>query len=141
MQTLAPTFVAIDARHVVTHGQIGLEPDREARPIALQGVVRLLVHVAEECREAGELQIDLTPHGGAAIGVGRDVPTAALVSRRSGTAAAVPVADLGEGDHGRLRMGFEHPSDPGEEIAIDRVAVVIEADHDVRRRKSQHPIP
>ena len=76
--------VAIDARHVMTHGQIRLEPDREARRIALQGVVRLLVHVAEERREAGELQIDLTPHGGAAIGIGRDVATAALVSRRAG---------------------------------------------------------
>ena len=45
VQTLTPALVAIDARHVMTHGQIRLEPDREARGVALQGIVRLLIHM------------------------------------------------------------------------------------------------
>ena len=54
---------------------------------------------------------------------------------------AIAVADLGERDDGRLRMRFKHPFQAGEEIRLDRIAVVIEADHDLGGCEAQHPVP
>ena len=37
-------------------------------------------------------------------------------------------------------MRSERPTDSREKIAVERIAVVVEADHDIRRRETQHSV-
>ena len=121
------------------HAQRRLKAHHVTERVTLQRVIRLLVHVAEERREAGRAQIHFAPHHRRAVGIGGN-----QMRRRSGrlghAGGSAVITDFWKRKHGgggMFRKEFFHAR---QKVRIERVAVVVQAHDDFTPCLPKHPV-
>src|SRR5260221_9632144 len=120
---------AVHRRLSVNYNERRLEPNAIPGGVALQRIIRFLIHMIEEVFKPGQCEINVAPHGGGAIRISGNIATSAnlcLELRNKPTAA-----QFRKCDHSCLRMRLKNYRELLQKVRAHRMAVVVQTHHDI----------
>jgi len=136
---MGANFIASHRGKVVPDGDpVGVE-DRVSGSDALQGVVRLFKGMEEKGGKSGELKIDIPAKAGS--GVGKTPGGSARRHFRSLQGGGVFFGSLRKSGYRHLWIFAVKSAQAIHGIDLKGIAVVIEGEHEIRRRGGNHDMP